>query len=640
MALLYTKSNWFCYTSVVELGLVTLSYSQISHFVHITCHIHIINMDREEGNEVPSVYVYNGIDEVPEDVKHVRVDPSVTVISEGAFLDRRDLEVVELPEGLIRIGESAFCDCESLKRINIPTTIEEIGSAAFRSCDKLDDIILPEGLQRLGQNALCCCKSLKSINIPPNMETIKYSTFFGCSKLTDVVFSEGLRKISEDGFSRCNSLSSINLPSTLKDIGVEAFEGCTRLDEIHMPDTIESIKKGAFEDCNFTNFRIPPQVTEVDISIMNGNRSLISLELSENVNRITIADSGHTVLWALRNIALPSDCVVEDMSLPERCISLLVAFPNATRAENDDEIDNALRQRFDNLPIHKICYYQSYHDNETTIQSLKREINPWTSNPPGQLNITGKEQDCLGMTPLHILACSTKPTIEMYRLLIEKYPETLIMKDKWEDIPLLYAFWCNAPTEVIDLLVESYKTNHPEYEIDWKDMILSLAKTHVPLPNIQRLIATQQSSFPDQEYDMQVLVMELASHDTCRAAFGRPGTDIETFKYLLRLSITRRLDLLDIAKWRKDLENIINAFPVVEKGRDDNAWAVYNKLATYESIKEGTSVLELVLWKAKIDERRNKRARVGGEVDYRDQCRINSGADIVIRNVLPYLLPE
>ena len=88
------------------------------------------------------------------------------------------------------------------------------------------------------------------------------------------------------------------------------------------------------------------------------------------------------------------------------------------------------------------------------MQSLKREINPWTLQPPGQLNTSGKQQDCLGMTPLHILACSTKPTIEMIRLLIEKYPETLLMKDKWGDVPL-YALWCNAPAAVIDLLVES-----------------------------------------------------------------------------------------------------------------------------------------------------------------------------------------
>ena len=45
-------------------------------------------------------------------------------------------------------------------------------------------------------------------------------------------------------------------------------------------------------------------------------------------------------------------------------------------------------------------------------------------------------------------------------------------------------------------------------------------------------------------------------------------------------------------------------------------------------------------WKAKIDDDQNKKARTDIEDSYRDKCRINCGADIIIRNVLPYLLPN
>jgi len=97
-------------------------------------------MSREEDVEV---YVYNGVDEVPEDVIHVRVDPSVTVIPDSAFQYRLHLEQVDLPEGLIKIEERAFIDCKSLKRINIPSTLVEIGNSAFNHCHKLVDIVLP-----------------------------------------------------------------------------------------------------------------------------------------------------------------------------------------------------------------------------------------------------------------------------------------------------------------------------------------------------------------------------------------------------------------------------------------------------------------------------------------------------------------
>ena len=536
-----------------------------------------------------------------------------------------------------------------MKTINLTSTLVEIDAGSFGDCIKLDGIVLPEGLQRLGEEAFSSCKSLQRINIPPDIERIEEGAFFNCIGLTEIAFSEGLREIEKDAFSRCKSLVSVTLPSSLTSIGIESFEGCERLKEIHMPDTIENIQARAFNDCKLASFRMPPLVTKVDMEDIGEINCLVSLELSKNVTRIGDSindDVDDEVLErkSIRNIALPPDCIVMLGDMWSWYKDLKVAFPNAdnyVNENNDGTISKALKQRFDELPIHKICYYQSYSDTETIMQSLKREINPWTSIPPGQLNTSGKEQDCLGMTPLHILACSTKPTMKMYQLLIDKYPETLIMKDKWGDIPLLYAFWCNVPTEVLDLLVESYKSNHPNYDFDWSGMLLLLAKRNVPLTNIQRLVNTQRDSFPDQEYDMQAVVMELAAYDTNQASFDKPFTSV-IVQYLLQISISKRLDSLGISRWRVDLEHCIKSLPDnthEAKNRDRDTQTVYNRLATYESIKEGTSVLELATWKANIDGS-NKRARIDGEVGYKAQCRINSGADIIILNVLPYLMPK
>lgn len=57
-------------------------------------------------------------------------------------------------------------------------------------------------------------------------------------------------------------------------------------------------------------------------------------------------------------------------------------------------------------------------------------------------------------------------------------------------------------------------------------------------------------------------------------------------------------------------------------------------------------MLELALWKAKMNEEskpincggRNKKVKID-ELDFRSQCRISCGADSIIENVLPYLLP-
>ena len=43
---------------------------------------------------------------------------------------------------------------------------------------------------------------------------------------------------------------------------------------------------------------------------------------------------------------------------------------------------------------------------------------------------TGNQQDCLGMTPLHILTCSSVHDMEIYCVIIENYPTILITEDR------------------------------------------------------------------------------------------------------------------------------------------------------------------------------------------------------------------
>ena len=402
-------------------------------------------MERGEGDDYnnTNVYIYNGVDEVPVDVTQVRVESSVTIIPERAFMNRHELEKIKLPEGLITIEKQAFDNCTSLKRVNLPTTVEEIGFEAFNTCGKLEEIVLPEGLRRLGKWAFYECKSLRTINIPPGIQTFGRSAFWQCCGLLEVYISEGVQEIRGGAFDNCKSLVSVNFPSSLKVIEEAAFIGCKGLNEVHFPDTVEAIKRHAFYCCNLQSFRVPPLLLEVDMRIIDGNKCLVSLEVSENVTTLK-EFYGNIDLNSLRNIAFPSCTVMEGAKcIWGGCNDLEVAFPNEN--EEDDEISNALKHRFDDLPIHKICYYQSYHPTETVMQNLKREINPWTANILGQLNASGKEQDCLGMTPLHILACSTQQNVEMYRLMIEKYPEALIMKDKWGIYPSCMQFGAILP---------------------------------------------------------------------------------------------------------------------------------------------------------------------------------------------------
>jgi hypothetical protein len=591
------------------------------------------------------VYLYTGGAAVPKDVTHVRVDESVTIISDRAFMDCIYLQEVELPDGILIIECDAFFKCNSLRRINIPSTVEEIGKRAFWYCEKLEEVVLPNGLQILGAMAFYSCKSLQRINIPPRVKTIESQIFYDCSKLMEVTLLEGLREIKGSVFRGCKSLVSVNLPSSLQVIGPWAFNGCASLTEMRLSDLVENIGIQAFEDCNFQSFHMPPLVTNVDMGIFVGHNCMVSLELPENVSFIETGSISGTELSSLRNIAVPSGFSwTLTYRISRMCKDLGNAFPDG----DSTTISDALQQRFDGLPIHKICYYQSYHSTSIVLSKLRREINPWSSKFGGKLNATGKQQDCLGMTPLHILACSTKHDLEMYRLLVGKYPETLVMKDKWGDIPMLYAFWCNAPKEIIHFLVKSYGSIYPDYEFDWGGLLETLAKGRVPLATIQRMVNTQRNSFPDQTFDMENIVMELAKSDASGSKGHIPGTPIETFRYLLLDSISERLNSLHVRRWRAEIENCVNEFPEDAKDRDEDTSVVYSKLASYELLKEAAWLLELTLWKAKLNEsistncqiHLRKKARVGDGVRLKEQCRISCGADVVVRNVLPFLWPK
>jgi hypothetical protein len=67
--------------------------------------------------------------------------------------------------------------------------------------------------------------------------------------------------------------------------------------------------------------------------------------------------------------------------------------------------------------------------------------------------------------------------IELYRVIVERYPANLITEDRWGALPLLYAFWGAAPSEIIMFLVESYKSLYLGHVFDWTNMVDTMGRT-------------------------------------------------------------------------------------------------------------------------------------------------------------------
>ena len=112
---------------------------------------------------------------------------------------------------------------------------------------------------------------------------------------------------------------------------------------------------------------------------------------------------------------------------------------------------------------------------------------------------------------------------------------------------------------------------------------------------------------------------------------------------------------LHMERWRTEMISGINQINQVlpnacDKTVEIRQWmnSVIDKLDHYKSehyryVKEGITLLELALWKAKLDEKgeyaaegKPKKAKIDEEIARKDK-RMTCGADIVINNVLPFL---
>ncbi len=527
------------------------------------------------------VYMGEGGGEIPADVVRVRVDPSVIAIPARAFFSRHKLEEVELCDGLLEIGPRAFSRCISLTKIKVPSSVSAIRQYAFASC------------------------------------TI----------LAKVELNEGLRTIERHAFFNCSHLNEFNIPSTVKNIGTLAFL-CTESVSLIVPDGIENIGDKAFSCCVFPQFRTPALITTIPTGMLCQCKCMFSLEIPEKLEKIE-----RYALWScysLRNLAISHHTFIEEAAL-RNCADLQNLF------ESEAKVIDALRHRFEGLPIHRMIYYQSYYPlslerfhEATIVRSGQYESQYETLDP------TGKHQDCLGMTPLHILACGTVHEIGLYRAMIEKYPENLIAKDHWGTLPLLYALWSNAPIDIINLLLERHQSLYPHHQFNWSKMIETLGRASAPLNVIENYLRIQTSHVQGHAIEWDEVLNEVARDNEHTAS-------AKAFRFLMKWSYSERVEAIGIKEWRGEITSDIDNTLF---GRRARLTEIRAKLARYEyeyyKMKEATSLLELALWKLKMDAYMNEMGYndIRRKECPREECRIASEADYVIGHVLPYLLPS
>jgi len=435
-------------------------------------------------------------------------------------------------------------------------------------------------------------------------------------------------------FIERRQLQKVELHEGIREIGRQAFDNCTALKEVQSSDGVERIGNSAFRGCNFAKFRCPPLVTTISQWMLRSCTRMFSLEVSETI--IQVVENALGDCHSLRNVALASNTAVEWCAF-SHCSDLLHIFGT------EEAMVNALRNRFAGLPIHGKMYYISYYPVD--LEEFRNII----MSENGELDPTGFQQDRLGMTPLHILACSTVQCLELYQLMVDKYSANLIVEDAWGAKPLLYAVWVDAPNEIVNFLLNSYQSFYPDHVFEWSTMVITLGRRDAPTTGIQNLLDIQSTLSPEYNIDWDQVFGVLAVETELEYHMSP-----KTFCFLTRCSIATRVNVIGVKHFRDTMaDNWLCEYNDCSFNRQEWHTETLTKLEYYESeyrkLKESTSLLELALWKMRMDNsileqgdaigRGNKKMKFD-QSDFRLQCRVSCGADHVVENVWPYLLPN
>lgn len=164
--------------------------------------IHIV-----KGNENLSgdINIPNTIDGYP-----------VTQILAGAFLENTNITSVTIPENIKSIEQYAFMDCKNLAVVNFSEGLNFIGADAFNGCN-IKTLTLPNSIISINNNAFDNCRNLTNVILPNNLERIELELFAGCTNLTTITLPKELKLVVECAFTGCNNITAVYYPGNEAD---------------------------------------------------------------------------------------------------------------------------------------------------------------------------------------------------------------------------------------------------------------------------------------------------------------------------------------------------------------------------------------------------------------------------------------
>jgi hypothetical protein len=169
-------------------------------------------------------------------------------------------------------------------------------------------------------------------------------------------------------------------------------------------------------------------------------------------------------------------------------------------------------------------------------------------------------------------------------------------------------------------------------------MVETMGRSDTPMECIENLLRLKEMHYPEQPIDWEYLLDKFMQHSN----FSFSGLPFQgRLRFLFWCGLSSRVEALAFKVWRDHITNMIHTASF--KCYWDNS-AILNriqeKLSHYDDelhrLKDVTSILELTLWKMKMNEKshqymatRHRKKMKAVDSSLRSQSRVICGADVV-----------
>lgn len=248
-------------------------------------------------------------------------DAQVDIIPERAFLDKKVLMDVVLPEQLLIIQEGVFQGCSALRgTLTLPQGLTTIGNSAFQGCSSLKGVVFNDALEVIRSYAFEGCVSLEQeVTFPAPLLSIGEYAFANCRKLYGTVTfnpefylfigAEGYWSSTGRAFQNCSGIETVDLSACeyLTELPEGTFEGCTSLQTVMLPPYTERIYSVAFNGCHsLTDISFPSTMLMINSYAFNECTSLKSVNLSDCPDFGTIEEYAFSGCSKLETVSMPN----------------------------------------------------------------------------------------------------------------------------------------------------------------------------------------------------------------------------------------------------------------------------------------------------------------------------------------------